>query len=183
MNERDTGSSAPTSEVMVWDPFVRVFHWSLVIGFFGAYLLGEDGGQLHQMAGYFVLCLIAARVVWGVAGTRYARFTDFVPTLAGATRYLAATLKGREPRYLGHNPAGGAMIVALLVTIALTGLTGWLMTTGTFWGSEAIEDLHEGFAATVLFLVVAHVAGVIFSSLRHRENLVKAMITGRKRKN
>jgi len=167
--------------VRVWDPLVRLFHWSLAVSFLGAYLLGEDGGDWHQTLGYVAFGLIGFRMVWGVVGGRHARFTDFVPTPAGLLAYLKSVLAGREKRYLGHNPAGGAMIVALLAAVAVTGATGWLMTTEMFWGAEWLEETHEAFAAGTLALVGLHVAGVVFSSLRHRENLVRAMITGRKR--
>lgn len=169
--------------VRVWDPLVRIFHWSLAICFIGAYLLGDDGGQLHQALGYAVLGLIGFRLVWGVAGTRYARFGSFIPSFGGLTRYLKDVAARREARYIGHNPAGAAMIVALLLALAATGLSGWLTTTDAFWGVEWMGDMHETMANGTLILVGLHVAGVVFSSIRHGENLVLAMITGKKRAN
>lgn len=168
-------------KVRVWDPLVRLFHWSLAASFLGAYVLGEDGGDWHQTLGYVALGLIAFRMAWGVVGGRHARFADFVPSPSGLAAYLKDVLARREARYLGHNPAGGAMIVALLAAVAATGATGWLMTTDMFWGAEWLEETHEALAAGTLLLVGLHLAGVLFSSLRHRENLVRAMITGRKR--
>lgn len=176
-----TVSVVPTGTVRVWDPLVRVFHWSLVLAFFGAYALGDDGGWWHQTLGYAMLGLVAFRLAWGLVGTRYARFSSFVPTPRKVFSYLKNLVARREARYLGHNPAGAVMIVVLLLMLIGTGATGWLLTTDTFWGSEAMEEVHEGFANSTLFLVGLHVAGVIFSSLRHRENLVHAMFTGRKR--
>jgi cytochrome b len=88
---------------------------------------------------------------------------------------------GREARYLGHNPAGGAMIVALLATLVGLCLSGWLLTTDTFWGSEPMEDIHETLANLALILVGLHIAGVVVSSIQHNENLIRSMITGRKR--
>lgn len=167
--------------VRVWDPLVRVFHWSLVLAFFGAYLLGEDGGQLHQALGYTVLGLVAFRLVWGLIGSRHARFASFIPSYRKLTTYLKDVLAHREARYLGHNPAGAVMIVALLLALIGTGTTGWLLTTDAFWDSNWMEEVHEILANGTLFLVGLHVAGVLFSSLRHRENLVRAMLTGRKR--
>ena len=167
--------------VRVWDPLVRIFHWSLVAAFFGAYALGDDGGQLHQALGYTVLGLVGFRLVWGVIGTRHARFASFVPSPRRLIGYLKDVARHREARYLGHNPAGAAMIVALLLSLIATGSTGWLLTTDAFWGSEVLGDVHEALANGTLFLVGLHVAGVVFSSLRHRENLVRAMFTGRKR--
>jgi cytochrome b len=167
--------------IRIWDPLVRLFHWSLVISFFGAYLLGEDGGRLHQALGYAALGLVAFRSVWGLIGSRYARFSEFIPSPARLSGYVRDVLARKEARYLGHNPAGAVMIVALLLAVIGTGATGWLMTTDAYWQSEWVEEIHEALAGGTLALVGLHVAGVIFSSLRHRENLVRAMISGRKR--
>lgn len=172
--------NAPAT-VKVWDPLVRIFHWSLVLCFGGAWLLGEDGGALHQALGYGVLGLVAFRIVWGFAGSRTARFASFVPAPRRLASYARDVLAHREQRYLGHNPAGGAMIVLLLAALAATGVTGWMMTTDVLWGVEWVEEVHEAFAGGTLGLVGLHLAGVVFSSLRHRENLVAAMFSGRKR--
>lgn len=171
--------SHPAS-VKVWDPLVRIFHWSLAAGFLLAYVTGEEYGSLHETLGYSVLGLVAFRFVWGIAGPEYARFTSFVPSPSRLFGYLKSMVAGKETRYLGHNPAGGTMVAALLLFIALTGASGWLMTTGLGYG-EWMEEVHEFFAGTTLALVGLHVAGVLFTSLRHHENLVAAMITGRKR--
>lgn len=168
-------------EIRVWDPLVRIFHWSLAIAFFGAYLLGDDGGRLHQALGYTALGLVGFRLAWGFIGTRHARFASFVPSPSQFVRYLRDMAARREARHVGHNPAGAVMILALLAGIALTGLTGWMMTTDALWGAEWVEDVHETAAGATLTLVGLHVAGVIFTSWRHRENLVRAMFTGRKR--
>lgn len=172
---------SPLRTVAVWDPWVRLFHWSLVAAFFGAYLLGDGGGTWHQALGYTALGLVAFRLVWGLIGSRYARFARFVPGPARLLAYLRAMLARREPRHLGHNPAGAAMILLLLVGIAVTGVTGWLMTTDRFWGVGWVQDVHEWAANVMLVLIGLHVAGVIYASWRHRENLVRAMVTGRKR--
>jgi cytochrome b len=166
--------------VPVWDPVVRVFHWSLVASFAVAWF-SEDSGRLHETAGYVVLTLVAIRLVWGFVGTRHARFRDFVPSPATLTAYLRDMIALRAKRHLGHNPAGSVMIVLLLVMLVLTGGSGWLMTTDAFWGVEWVEELHEAAANLTLALVFLHLAGVLVSSLMHRENLVLAMITGRKR--
>ncbi|HEX8740043.1 MAG TPA: cytochrome b/b6 domain-containing protein [Casimicrobiaceae bacterium] len=176
-----TGATTRTATVRVWDPLVRIFHWSLVAAFFGAYALGDDGGVLHQALGYTVLGLVGFRLVWGIVGGRYARFACFVPSPRRLAAYVKDVVAHREARYLGHNPAGAAMIVALLVAIVGTGVTGWLLTTDAFWGNETMADIHEALANGTLGLVGFHVAGVVFSSLRHRENLVRAMFSGRKR--
>lgn len=170
-----------TDRVRVWDGFVRLFHWSLV-GLIAGTWLTSDGPKLwHEAMGYVVAALIAARLVWGFTGPRHARFRDFVRGPRAVMAYLRALGANREPRYLGHNPAGGAMIVALLLSVALTALTGWLQTTDAFWGSAALEEIHEVLATLILVLAALHVAGVVVESLRHRENLVLSMLTGTKR--
>jgi cytochrome b len=170
-----------SATVKVWDPFVRVFHWCLVASFAIAWASSEDGRALHQWAGYAAAALIALRLVWGVAGSRYARFRQFVRTPRSVAGYLIDILKGREARYLGHNPAGGLMILALITVMAGLCLTGWLYTTDAFWGVDWVEETHETLANILLALVGLHVAGVVIASLRHRENLVRAMFSGRKR--
>ena len=168
-------------DIPVWDLFVRMFHWSQV-ALIGVAWLTEDGPKwLHEDAGYVLAALLAARIVWGVVGPRHARFSDFVRGPRAVLRYLGDLARGQARRHLGHNPAGGAMIVALLLAVAATILTGWLQTTDMFWGSSGMEVVHEGAAILVLVLAALHVAGVIVESLRHRENLVGAMVTGRKR--
>ena len=167
--------------VRVWDPFVRIFHWSLVSLFVLAFVTGDESEWLHIRIGYAIAALVALRIVWGFVGTRHAQFRDFIRAPRELAAYLGQALQWRAPRHLGHNPAGGAMVVALLAMIAGIAATGFAMTTDAFWGAEWVEDLHEGLVYTTVGLIVLHVAGVIFSSLEHGENLVKAMITGRKR--
>lgn len=181
MNTPDQATaSVPT--IKVWDPFVRIFHWSLVICFFGAYLLSEENQDWHQTMGYIALGLVSSRIVWGLIGTRYARFSSFVPSPSRLLAYVKALVSKREERSLGHNPLGGLMIIALLLAIITIGTTGWMMTLDAYWGVEWVEEVHEVAANLTLGLVALHVAGVIFSSVRHKENLVKAMFTGRKMK-
>jgi cytochrome b len=191
-----TARGAPsTAEVLIWDPLVRIFHWSLVGAFATAYIVEDDLLGVHVWAGYLVLTLIAVRLVWGFVGTRHARFSDFVRSPRVVLHYLGDALQLRAGRHLGHNPAGGAMVVALLLLVAATGLCG-LALYGTqelsgplaplmsglspAWG-EVFEETHEVLANLTLAFIVMHVAGVIFSSLSHRENLIAAMFTGRKR--
>jgi cytochrome b len=167
--------------VRVWDLFVRIFHWCLVLSFGLAWLTAKASAFVHQTAGYVAGTLILLRVLWGVAGPGYARFSQFVRDPVAVVHYLISMLRGREPRYVGHNPAGGAMVVTLLALICLTALTGWMMTTDTYFGVEWVEGSHDILADVILVLVFLHVGGVGLASLRHRENLVKAMITGQKR--
>lgn len=169
------------ARVRVWDPLVRVFHWGLVLSFAVAWLSAGHFKTLHFAAGYVAAALLAIRIVWGLFGTRYARFAQFVKTPGAVLAYLRDIATGRERRFLGHNPAGGAMIVALILSVAAQLVTGWLMTTDQFFGTEWLEVTHELLAKVSLGLVVLHVAGVVLASLRHRENLPLAMLTGSKR--
>ncbi len=168
------------ASLRVWDPVVRLFHWSLVASFGTAFLIDDDG-QVHETAGYVVLGLLAVRLVWGLIGTRHARFADFVRGPGSVVAYLRDLAAGRAERYLGHNPAGGAMILLLILAVGTTALTGWLSTTDQFWGVEWLEELHEVAAYLSVGLIALHVLGVVASSWLHQENLVRAMITGRKR--
>ncbi len=165
----------------VWDLAVRIFHWSLVASFATAWISAEDWGDLHLWAGYAAAALVAFRLVWGLAGTRYARFRQFIRRPRVVVGYLRDILTGREARYLGHNPAGGFMILALLLVMAGLCLSGWMQTTDAYWGEAWVEETHELLANLLLGLVGLHVLGVLLASLRHRENLVRAMLTGRKR--
>lgn len=175
---RSPGAHLP---VRVWDIVVRVFHWSLVLSFVVAWLTRHGSEDVHHLAGYAAAALVALRVAWGVAGTHYARFAQFTRPPRTVLRYLGDIVTGREARYLGHNPAGGAMILVLLAMMAGTAGTGWMMTTDQFWGVDWVSKLHERLADGLLILVLLHIAGVVLASVRHRENLVRAMFTGRKR--
>lgn len=164
--------------VRVWDPLVRLFHWTVVTGVFVAWFT-EDWRSVHKFTGYVVLGAVLVRIVWGFTGTRHARFADFVRGPREVLGYALDVLRGREPRHLGHNPLGGAMVVALLVTLLVVTVSGWMMTLDAFWGEDWVEDLHETAVNLLIFgLVPLHLAGVVFTSLRERVNLVKAMITG-----
>ena len=169
----------------VWDRFVRVAHWTLVTCVLAAWATGEVKIKplepLHEWLGYGVLAVIAARLVWGFIGSRYARFAQFIAGPARGLAYARAVLGGSEPRYLGHNPLGGWMIVALLATAAAASLTGWLSITDRYWGVAWVEETHEVLSNLLIALAVLHVAGVVYTSLRQRENLVAAMWTGVKR--
>ena len=182
-------------EIKVWDPLIRFFHWSLVTAFAIAYITEDDFLTIHSWAGYFILVLLGIRLVWGFIGTRYARFTDFVYSPENIMRFLKDTLRFKAKHYLGHNPAGGAMIILLMSTLLMTTITGilllgaeehtgpvshWFTQEGGFW-NDILEEAHEFFANSTLVLVFIHVIGVIAESLIHKENLVAAMITGYKR--
>lgn len=167
--------------IRVWDPVVRFFHWSLVAGFTLNMFVWTDGELLHRYIGYALLGLIAIRLAWAVIGTPYARFSSFVPTPGRLFDYIGKLLNGREPRYVGHNPVGALMMIALVGLMAGCGLTGWMMETDTFWGNEEVEEIHETLAWLILALAGLHIAAAVVESFRHRENLIHSMLTGRKR--
>jgi cytochrome b len=166
--------------IAVWPSAVRVFHWALVASFATAWLTGDEWMSVHEWAGYAAGALVAFRLAYGFLGPRYARFSQFVRRPRETFAYSQAVVSSREARYIGHNPLGGLMVLALLAAISDTAFSGWLMTTDRFWGVDWVEEMHGLFANGMLGLVLAHVGGVVLSSLRHGENLVRAMVTGRK---
>ncbi len=178
-------ADAPTDEpasrrVLVWDAPVRVFHWLMVASFAGAYLTAESERWrlLHVTLGYTMLGLVGFRILWGLVGTRHARFASFVRGPAAVARYLGAMLRGQPEHHTGHNPAGALAIVALLgLTLAVTA-SGW--ATFNDVGGGWLAEAHDAAANLMLAVVGVHVAAVLLSSWLHRENLVGAMISGRK---
>lgn len=174
------GHSAARGEVLVWDLPLRLFHWALAACVLIAWLSANILDSVHEIAGYTVLGLIAFRLVWGFVGTPHSRFKDFIPRPAAALRYMRQLSHGEGARYLGHNPAGAAMIVTLLMTLAVCSISGWMQITYRFFGVTWVEQVHSYSADLVLFLAVVHVLGVVLTSVLHRENLVRAMITGKK---
>lgn len=181
-------------QIKVWDIFVRVFHWSLVASFTVAYVTEDELLSLHLVAGYAVAGLIGLRLVWGFVGTRYARFSNFVCRPARIKAFLKDSLRLRAKRYIGHNPAGGAMILLMLAALLLTSITGValygiegsagpLATLSQSWAGwgESMEGVHEFLASLTLLMVGIHIAGVLVESLIHHENLAKSMLTGMKR--
>ena len=179
--EMTQAQAAAPDTIKVWDIAVRAFHWSLVASFAVAWISADEWKDLHEWAGYAAGALIAFRLLYGFVGTRHARFTSFVRTPRTVLGYLAAMVRGRERRHIGHNPAGGAMIVALLVSMAGLCLTGWMQTTDAYWGVSWVKETHDILANLLLVLVGLHILGVIVASLRHKENLPRAMVTGHKR--
>jgi cytochrome b len=179
-NTIEAGGDTPPATVKVWDLFVRVFHWSLATLFVVAYATGDEIEQVHIAAGYAIAGLLALRIAWGFVGPRHARFRSFVCSPRGILAYTRDVVLFRAPRHLGHNPAGGAMIIALLAMLAGSCVTGYMMTTDAYWGAKWVEETHEILANLTVILIVLHVLGVLAASFQHRENLVNAMITGRK---
>jgi cytochrome b len=185
-------NNVPPAPIYVWDPFVRLFHWTLVVAFTVAYLTEDDLLSVHVWAGYLVSGLIVARVIWGFVGPAHARFSDFVYAPAATLGYVRDLVLFRAQRHLGHSPGGGAMVILLLIFLTATVVTGLVVYGGDQQAGplagmfskdtgEAVEEVHEVLANITLALVIAHVAAVVFASFAHRENLVRSMVTGYKR--
>jgi cytochrome b len=166
--------------ILIWDLPTRIFHWTLAGSFLLAYLSGESERWVlvHVVAGYTLAGLILFRLVWGFAGTRYARFKSFCPTLASVKRHVHGLLRGRAEGEMGHNPIGALAIHALLLLGLVTAISGWL--TFEDIGGDWLEEIHEAAASLMLFIVVLHIAGVMMTSWLSRQHLVHAMVSGRK---
>jgi cytochrome b len=181
--------------IKVWDLPLRIFHWLLVAGFFIAYLTEDELLNVHVWAGYLVLALIIFRLIWGfISNNENARFANFLCSPAKSLVYLKDVIALKANRYLGHNPAGAAMIAMLIVSLLMTVASGLIVyaadqNLGPLAGMVNIsnekfwEEAHEIAANSTLVLVFVHVAGVVFESVIHRESLVKAMLSGYKKSN
>ena len=182
------------NSIKVWDPIVRIGHWTLVIAFFTAYFTEDDFLTIHVWAGYIIGAVVCFRLIWGFVGGQHARFTDFVRSPVAAYKYVADLVRKQGKRYIGHNPAGGMMILFLLAFLLVTVFSGVVLygmeesagplaaQVAEYADSEDLwEEIHEVFANLTLLLIVMHIAGVLMSGRAHGENLVKAMLTGRKK--
>lgn len=174
-------ASQERQSIKTWPGYIRAMHWTLASCVLGAWIMSENIRWVHEYLGYGAVTIVTIRIFAGFLDGGFVKFTNFVKGPAETFGYLKQIWRGKEARHIGHNPAGGAMILALLLAISMTGLTGWLLTTDRFFGEELLEDVHQFLANGVIFLVALHLAGVLLASVRHKENLVAAMITGRKR--
>lgn len=164
----------------IWDPFIRAFHWAVALGFTANLLLTRPGKTTHRYIGYALLALLALRLIWGFLGPRWARFTSFPPSPRAALGHLAEMATGRRHAHKGHSPLGALMVYNMLLTLLLTSLTGYGLTTLAFFGVEWMEELHELSAYWLALSAAVHVAAVLFESRRLGINLPKSMITGYK---
>jgi cytochrome b len=167
-----------SKRILVWDVPTRVFHWLLVLSFSGAYLTAESERyrDIHVLLGYTMLGLLTFRLMWGFVRTRYARFSSFVFKPAEIFAYIFTLIKGKPTHFTGHNPAGSLAIWLLLSLGIATGISGVLIFQDI--GGDVMEEMHELFSNGMLAVVFIHIGGVVVSSLMHRENLVRSMITG-----
>lgn len=182
MTPNTSSAAAFTPAVKVWDPFVRIFHWSLVTCIVLNQFVLEAGETAHEWTGYTASALVLLRLVWGFVGGRHARFADFFPTPQRLGRHLQALRRGEQPHYDGHNPLGALMMLALMVLVLSLGLTGWLQTTDAYWGEEWLMELHEWLANGLLLAAGLHAAAAIVMGRLERTRLIRAMITGHKQR-
>ncbi|MFA5082225.1 MAG: cytochrome b/b6 domain-containing protein [Hydrogenophilaceae bacterium] len=166
--------------ILVWDWPTRIGHWVMAIAFLIAYVTGEseEWRLVHVWAGGTLAGVVAFRLLWGLIGSRHARFFSFVRSPKNALDYLFGLLRGRVDHHTGHNPAGGWAIIALLVLGLAAAASGWPVYQDI--GGEWLEELHEGVVNAMLAVVLVHLAGVVVGSLAHKENLPRAMVTGYK---
>ncbi|MEQ6289572.1 cytochrome b/b6 domain-containing protein [Vogesella sp. GCM10023246] len=162
----------------VWDPFVRLFHWTLVSCVMLNLFVLEEGDPPHRWAGYLASGLVLARILWGFIGSRHARFASFFPTPSRLKAHLGAVKDGQHPQVSGHNPLGALMMFALMGLVLSLGVSGYLMGTDAYFGEDWLEELHEALANTLLAAVGLHALAAIVMSRIERVNLVRAMITG-----
>ena len=180
-------SNPKTRQVKVWDILVRFTHWTVAAGIIANLFFTEDGSDLHVYVGYTVLGLVVVRLLWGLVGTRYARFTSFFPTPTRLKHHLSALIVRRvDEQHLGHNPLAAIMMLSLWAVIIGLGVTGYLMETDIFshiqmlGNKDVLEEIHELLANSLYLLVPLHIIAAIAMSYWQRQNLIKSMITGKK---
>jgi len=173
-------ASNQKQSVLVWDIPIRIFHWLLVISFAGAWLTSESEAQqmIHYAFGYSACTLVLFRIIWGIVGTRYARFSQFIKGPAETIHHIKSLLTGSQHSGPGHNPAGALVMISLMVLILLIGLTGY-WSIKEFLG-DLMSEAHETIANITLAVVVIHVGAAIIMSFLQKENLVKSMVSGKK---
>ncbi len=173
---------ADNTRIRVWDPLVRLVHWSLVAGIAVNLWVTEEGSDIHQWVGYALVALIVVRILWGFIGPWSARWRSFWPTVSR----LQCALRGRSKTVqtgITHTPLGATMMLVLLGLILGLGLTGYMMEeTDRFWGVGWVEETHELMANAFLFLVPLHVLGAVLESLKQGDNLIASMLHGYRRR-
>ena len=175
-----SNQAAPTRRVKAIDLPVRLFHWLAVLSFGLAYLLADSNRDLHQWLGYGLALLLALRLAWGLLGSRNARFATLFSSVRSLPRYLRQMVRREEGYSLTYNPLGALMIVLMLLTMTGIALTGHLLTTDHYWGDDVMSDLHTLLINSMLAWIALHLLGVLYASLRQRQNLARAMVDGYK---
>lgn len=171
----------PTEKL--WDPLVRIFHWSIAAIFIANYFLNEEGDDWHQWLGYIAVGWLVVRFFWGFFGKGAARWSDFFPTRASLSLHLSTLLKGETYHRLGHSPLGAMVMIIMMLCMLALGITGFMMEEiDYFWGEDWLQDLHGWIADALLVLVLIHVLAALYESYRLKENLPLSMITGKRKK-
>ena len=169
--------------IKLWDPLVRLFHWSLVLIFISNYFINDKGGLWHQWLGYTAVTWLIIRFIWGFVGSNAARWADFFPTPSRLWEHLHALVTGRVYHRMGHTPLGALVMILMMLCVLGLGTTGFMMMeVQRFEFSLWLEDLHAILADTLLALVILHISAAIFESWRMKENLPLSMITGKRRR-
>lgn len=169
--------------IKIWDPVIRIFHWSIAAIFIANYFVNEAGDDWHQWLGYIAVCWLTIRFIWGFVGKGAARWADFFPTRTRLSAHLSALLKGQQYHRLGHSPLGALVMILMMLCILSLGISGFMMQEiDYFWGVDWIENLHGWIANTLMALVALHIFAALFESYRLNENLPLSMITGKRRK-
>ncbi|TBR10497.1 MAG: cytochrome B [Lysobacter sp.] len=183
---------ADDTSIPVWDAFIRIFHWALVLLFVLSYLTGESNREVHEWSGYGIAALLVARIAWGFMGRGHARFASFVRGPGRVTRYVRDMLGGARERFVGHNPLGGWGVLAMLAGLVAAVVTGMVMLAADYHEGplaafaaslppeETAKWIHETAVNVMLVLIAVHLAGVAVHWLKFRENIVRSMFTGRK---
>lgn len=177
--QRTSGRSS-AREVAVWDPLVRLIHWSLALTILLNGTFIEEESRTHEWIGYIALGLVGLRLAWALIGPKHARFSAFPPSPARALHHLQAMLAGDRAIHLSHNPLGALMVYNIWASVLAIGVTGYMMTTITYFGVDWVEEAHEMIFGWLIFSVALHIAGVAFDTWRSGVNLLRAMINGRK---
>lgn len=169
--------------VKLWDPLIRLFHWSVAAIVVANYFLNEEGDDWHQWLGYIAIAWLTVRFFWGFFGTGAARWSDFFPTRANLTAHIGALVRGEHYHRMGHSPLGGLVMILMMLCILSLGITGFMMEEiDYFWGEDWVENVHSWIANSLIALVAIHIAAAVFESYRLKENLPLSMITGKRRK-
>jgi cytochrome b len=168
-----------TTSVKVWDVWVRLTHW-MVAGIVLWNLFGPTDAT-HRLLGYVAAGLVAARIVWGFAGSHHARFAAWWPTASHLSDYLRSLAKGKPAHHVSHNPLGGLMALLLWLLILALAVSGWIMRLDAFWGEDWPQEIHAWLSVALELCVCVHFAAAVLMSFWTRENLIGAMVTGYKR--
>ncbi len=181
VNDKIVSERLSARNIMVWDPLVRLIHWSLAIAIILNGVIVDEESSLHEWMGYFAVGLIGIRLIWGLIGSSHARFSAFPPNPVAAIRHLVALSRGDKTVHLSHNPIGALMRYNIWLTVLLLGITGYMMGTISFFGVDWVEEAHEMVFNWLVFSIILHIGGVMFDTLRTGVHIVSAMINGRKR--